>query len=112
MAAACLYCGAPGEHRHHPTGRLAPSLERLDPALVIDTCRRCHVAEHQALRRLGLDVPHGDLLAHRVARVGAVALRCADLGRPFVLEAGPARAFGGLLLEVATAVAGREARAS
>lgn len=95
---SCLYCASPAAHEHHLTGRPAPGAPYLDPALVVALCRSCHVGEHAALRRLGLDWPTGDLTAHRLARTAAVSVRLGDLGRPLVLDLGPTRALGGLLL--------------
>lgn len=102
MAGACVYCGAQAVHRHHPTGRSAPGASYCDASLTVWLCRSCHVAEHSALRRLGLDFPgeQVDLVTHRVLRAGALALRCADLRRPLVVEPEPARALGALLVEV------------
>ena len=105
MATPCILCGERAEHAHHATGRPAPDGAYMDPALVVDLCRRCHVAEHSGLRRLGLDFPaNGDeLLAHRLVRLVAIANRCADLGHPFVVQPDPARALGALLRSAADA---------
>jgi hypothetical protein len=60
----------------------------LDRALVVPLCRRHHGREHELLRRNGLDfLPvDADPLGHRLARVLDLIGRCADHGRPFVLE--------------------------
>jgi hypothetical protein len=99
-AQPCLYCGALAVDAHHVCGRLAPDGQYLDPLLTIALCHRCHVAEHQALRRLGLDFPRPgtDLLQHRRLRIAAVANRCRDLGRPFVVEPRSAGGLAALLL--------------
>lgn len=111
----CLLCEALARHEHHATGRRAPGVAYLDPLLVVNLCQRHHIAEHQALRRLGLDWPGpgSDLIAHRLMRLATFANRAADANRGLVLSVGSTRGLATLLLDGAKAVnASREVRAS
>ena len=51
---SCLICQAPAAERHHPTGRRGRRLPYLDAGFTVPLCRACHVAEHAALREIGL----------------------------------------------------------
>jgi hypothetical protein len=66
----------------------------LDRPIVVPLCQRHHDREHELLRRARLEFlpPDADPLGHRLARVLDLIGRCADHGRPFVLE--PATAYG------------------
>lgn len=88
MTARCLFCGRPAVAWHHVTGRVARKAPYFDRSLVIALCKRHHDREHELLRRNDLDfLPVGaDPLGHRLARVLDLIGRCADHGRPFLLE--------------------------
>lgn len=59
MRSDCTVCGAPAEHGHHLTGRLAKRY--LDPDLVEARCARCHRAEHARWVTTGLARPEVDI---------------------------------------------------
>ena len=114
MAPRCLFCGRRPVEHHHVSGRPAAREPYLDPALTIALCRRHHAREHELLRRLGLDAlaPGADALEHRLVRLLDLLGRCADHGRPFVLEprtpyGSPAAGLRDLLLEAVGALAER-----
>ena len=86
--ARCILCGQSADAWHHLTGRATPRGAYLDKSLVVPLCQRHHDREHELLRREGADFPGpgADLVGHRLARVLSFMGRCAEAGRPFVLE--------------------------
>jgi hypothetical protein len=96
----CPFCGRPAVHLHHITGRCRADGPYLDPGLVIGLCKRCHNAEHAALRRAGLEWPSGDELQHRLLRLAHLLVRIHQLGRPIELGSRSAEALVGLLREL------------
>lgn len=97
----CLFCGKGPVDWHHVTGRGAPDVPYLDPGLVVPLCRRHHAREHAVLRAAGAEWPPGPgHLQHRLRRLVIHVGRCADTGRPFVIEAKAVPGLHSLLCEV------------
>lgn len=46
----CLICGGPANQQHHVVGR------KNDPELMADLCDRCHEAQHELLRTVGVSM--------------------------------------------------------
>ena len=60
MIGPCLVCGAPGDDRHHPTGR-GPDGRYLDRQFTAAGCHDHHELWHDDLRSVGIDGPAGGL---------------------------------------------------
>ena len=105
MTGICLQCGREGPvDLDHLTGRRCRDGEYLDDGLTIPLCRACHAAAHVARRRLGIEWPQVDFLAHRLRRVGAFSTGLAADGRGFALASRSTGALVGLLIAGADAI--------
>jgi hypothetical protein len=100
MSETCIFCGAPADHWHHPTARLAADTPHLDPGFVVPVCRSCHYVEHAAWRDVGIDAL-GDPMLARLLRSTWLVGRIVDLNRAGALTEDILRGFHGCLIRIA-----------
>jgi hypothetical protein len=98
MTDRCIFCGAPAEHRHHPTARDG-SGRYLDPAFVVPACVICHRCDHAAQHDAGLDAL-SDPLRARAWRTVWLLGRLADLDLPVTIDSVALRGLHGVTLAI------------
>ena len=104
----CALCGGRAAHRHHWTGRSAPSAAYVDPMFVLGVCASDHATLHAALRTLGLEFPGGTdpiaLITHRVKRIALHLGLLADADRSLILDPRAIRGLQAVLLDATSTV--------